>query len=103
MHLHRAFGDTEPHGDLLLGQTFNFTQDHNLAAPGGQSRDRLREEPEFLVAAGGLGRVGSIIQDGPDVSLTYRVVSGNLAAADHIDGQTSGHLEKKRFRGPNGR
>ncbi len=56
-------GDAEFLGDFAVGEVFKFAEDEDFAAARRELGNRGGEESGLLLATGGLGGVGRIIED----------------------------------------
>ena len=52
LHLDGQHGDAQPRRDVLLGDAFHLSKDHDLAAARGQRIDCAGEHSQFLTRAG---------------------------------------------------
>lgn len=91
-------GDAELLGDFAVGEVFKFAEDEDFAAARRELGNRGDEESGLLLAAGGLGGVGRIVEDARGDRIRYRRCLGGGAAAMEIAGGVAGGGEEESAR-----
>ena len=98
LRLNSFFGDTETGGDLALRNGLEFTEDHDLAAAGGQVFDGVGQHAKFFLGGSGVGGVRARFQDGRGGRIPYGQKRGDLFSSHVVKREMSGDLEKEGLR-----
>jgi hypothetical protein len=88
-------------GDVLLGETLKFAENHDFAAASWQRVNRPREQLNFIAGADNIDDTGPIIYDVRERGFHYTLHRRGSIPAEPVDRDVGRYTEEESFGGLN--